>query len=82
MSEDGGERTEQPTSRKLEDAIKKGMIPRSMEVQTASILIASILALMFFSRETWEKFVRAQSGILGHKNNKENNNVSTSFEEK
>ena len=34
LSEQTGEKTEQPTPRRLEDAVKRGQIPRSAEVQT------------------------------------------------
>ena len=33
------EKTEQPTQRKLEDAQKRGQIPRSAEVQTVLVLL-------------------------------------------
>jgi flagellar biosynthetic protein FlhB len=53
MSEQTGEKTEQPTQRKLEEAIKKGQTPRSAEVQTVFVLLGGVAALTFSGRETW-----------------------------
>ena len=52
-----GEKTEQPTQRRLEDAIKRGQTPRSSEVQTVFVLIGGVAALSFAGRETWQLFV-------------------------
>ena len=48
-----GEKTEQPTPRRLEDAIKKGQIARSAEVQTVFVLLGALAALTFAGREIW-----------------------------
>lgn len=46
MAEDSGqEKTEQPTGRRLEQAREKGQVPRSRELTTVLVLIASALAL-------------------------------------
>ncbi|KAF0219404.1 MAG: flagellar biosynthetic protein [Geobacteraceae bacterium] len=45
MSEDKHSKTEQPTSKKLADARKKGNIPRSMEMSTTVSLLVAIIAL-------------------------------------
>ena len=46
MSEgSGGEKTEQPTPKKLQDAAKKGQIARSKDLGTACVLIGSAAAL-------------------------------------
>ena len=42
MSEQLGEKTEQATPRKLEEALKKGQFPRSAEVQTVFVLAAAL----------------------------------------
>ena len=59
MAEDPGqEKTEEPTSKRLEDTRKKGQIPRSRELNTFMILIAgSTLMLMLgeqMGRGLWE----------------------------
>jgi len=51
MSEQSGEKTEQPTARHLEDALKKGQIARSREVQTVFVLMACLVALKFAGGE-------------------------------
>ena len=66
MSEQTGEKTEQPTSRKLEEAQKSGQIARSAEVQTAFVLLAVVCALSFTGRETWRTMCATAAGVLGH----------------
>ena len=41
MAETGQERTEHPTPKRLEEARKKGQIPRSTELTTAAVCIAA-----------------------------------------
>ncbi|HEY0334550.1 MAG TPA: flagellar biosynthesis protein FlhB [Stenotrophomonas sp.] len=48
-SEDGGERTEQPTAKRLREAQEQGNIPRSRELATAAVFSAGIFALMGMS---------------------------------
>ena len=69
--EQQGEKTEQPTQRRLEDAIKKGQIPRSSEVQTVFVLFGGIAALMFSGRETWHLFVNTEVQTFSHLYNTE-----------
>lgn len=61
-----GEKTEQATPRKLEEALKKGQIARSAEVQTVFVLGGGLLALTFAGSETWRQLALAVSGTLGH----------------
>ncbi len=48
-NEEAGEKTEQPTEKRLRDAREEGNIPRSRELATAAVFGASVLALMAFS---------------------------------
>lgn len=66
MSEQVGEKTEQPTPRKLEDAVKHGQFPRSAEVQTVFVLMGSLGALTFFGPEIWRQLVSTTQLTLGH----------------
>ncbi len=66
MAESAGEKTEQPTPRRLEEAISKGNIPRSADVQTAFVLAGSLLAITFTGMTTWGVLVNTMSGVLGH----------------
>lgn len=64
--QEGGEKTEQPTAKHLEDALSKGQIPRSREVHTAAILIAGLLAFKFAGAETWRLMGNALIDSFSH----------------
>lgn len=67
MAEDqGGEKTEQPTQRKLEDAIKRGQIARSAEVQSVFVLFGALAALAFAGREIGQQLVSSMVLVLSH----------------
>lgn len=66
MSEQVGEKTEQATPKKLEEALKKGQIPRSAEVQTVFVLLGGLAALTFTGSDTWKQFVRAIVMTFSH----------------
>ena len=66
MSEQLGEKTEQPTQRRLEEAIKHGQTPRSAEVQTVFVLFGGVAALTFCGRETWRLFANTEVQTLSH----------------
>jgi len=66
MAEHTGEKTEQPTPRRLEDALKRGQIARSAEVQTVFVLLGGLAALSFAGRETWLNLAGATVAMLGH----------------
>ncbi|HAV62144.1 MAG TPA: type III secretion protein [Verrucomicrobiales bacterium] len=60
------EKTEEATPRKLEEAQKRGQIPRSAEVQTLFVLLAGTVALSFTGAEMWRGLIDAQYAVLGH----------------
>jgi flagellar biosynthesis protein FlhB len=66
MSNQHGEKTEQPTPRRLEEAIRQGQIARSPEVQTVVVLLAGVTALLFTGQEMWQHLVGVLVGLLGH----------------
>jgi flagellar biosynthetic protein FlhB len=66
MPEHAGEKTEQATPRKLEEAQRHGQIARSADVQTAFVLLGAVCALSFTGRETWGTMCIALSSVLGH----------------
>jgi flagellar biosynthetic protein FlhB len=66
MSEHAGEKTEQPTPRKLEEAQKQGQIARSPEVQTAFVLLALLCSLSFTGRELWRTLAGSTAAVLSH----------------
>ncbi|HEY3863225.1 MAG TPA: flagellar biosynthesis protein FlhB [Verrucomicrobiae bacterium] len=53
MSDEAGEKTEKPTGKRLEEAINKGQIARSPEVQTVFVLAGALLALGLTGGEMW-----------------------------
>lgn len=66
MAEQTGEKTEQPTPRRLEEAIKRGQIARSNEVQTVFVLMGALAAMAFAGREIWQQFVSVIVLTFGH----------------
>jgi flagellar biosynthetic protein FlhB len=66
MGDHTGEKTEQPTPRRLEDALKRGQIARSAEVQTVFVLLGGLAALSFAGQETWRNLAGATVAMLGH----------------
>ena len=61
-----GEKTEQATPRRLEDAIKRGQIARSAEVQTSFVLLGAVGALSFCGPEIWRQMVAVAVTTLSH----------------
>jgi flagellar biosynthesis protein FlhB len=66
MDEQTGEKTEQPTPKRLEEALKRGQIANSAEVQTAFVLLGALGALTFAGSEMWRQLVGATVATLGH----------------
>lgn len=66
MAEQRGEKTEQATPRRLEEAWKKGQFARSAEVQTVFVLFGGMLAMLFTGHEVWRNLGLAMYGSLGH----------------
>jgi len=66
MSDQYGEKTEQPTQRRLEEAQKQGHIARSAEVQTVVVLLGAVCALSFTGRELWQTLGQVMAGSLSH----------------
>ena len=66
MDEQTGEKTEQPTAKKLEEAIKRGQIAHSSEVQTVFVLLGFLAAITFAGQEIWQQMVSVVAMTLGH----------------
>jgi flagellar biosynthetic protein FlhB len=66
MREHVGERTEEPTQRRVEDAFKRGQFAKSTEVQTAFVLLGGTLALMLFGQQSWQQMQNAFASVLSH----------------
>ncbi|MDX1953368.1 MAG: EscU/YscU/HrcU family type III secretion system export apparatus switch protein [Verrucomicrobiota bacterium] len=65
MSE-AGNKTEQATPRRMEEAIARGQFPRSTEIQTAMVLMFGMIGMKFAGTELWTNLVAAQNAVLGH----------------
>ena len=66
MAEQQGDKTEQATPRRLEDAWKKGQFARSPEVQTVFVLFGGLMALFFTGHEVWRNLGLLMYATLGH----------------
>src|SRR6185436_2460855 len=66
MAEHAGEKTEQASPRRLDEAIKKGQFARSAEVQTLFVIMFGVMGIKFAGPEIWRVFTGAQFAILGH----------------
>ncbi|MFP8965888.1 flagellar biosynthesis protein FlhB [Pokkaliibacter sp. CJK22405] len=58
MSDQDQEKTEQPTSKRLEEARRKGDVPRSRELTTTVLLVVSGSFMLFFGPEVVDAFIR------------------------
>jgi len=65
MSDHAGEKTEQATPRRMEEAIKRGQIARSPEVQTVLVVLAGWMAMEFSGVGIWRGLAAAMMSILG-----------------
>jgi len=61
----GGEKTEQPTSKKLDDARKEGQVAKSKEIANAFGILALFLILKIYVGTMGEGFVEIFKGIYG-----------------
>src|SRR5271154_782555 len=66
MSDQAGEKTEKPTNKRLEEALKKGQIARSPEAQTVFVLGAALLAMGMTGGEMWRTMALSCTSTLGH----------------
>jgi len=63
-NENGQERTEQPTGKRLEDARSKGQVAKSPEVSTAFLFAASLLAFYFYIPQVSRSLTDLTAGYL------------------
>lgn len=66
MSEQAGEKTEQATPKKLQEALGKGQFARSAEVQTVFVLLAGLTTLRVIGPDVWQRLCGVLYSILGH----------------
>jgi len=63
-NESGSEKTEQPTGKRLNKAKDDGNVPKSMEVNSAAVLITAILILMYFGEDTKNNLAYIMQSII------------------
>ena len=61
----GGEKTEEPTSKKLDDARKEGQVAKSKEIANAFGILALFLVLKLYVGAMGESFIDVFRGIYG-----------------
>lgn len=66
MAEQLGDKIHEPSQRRLDEALRRGQIPVSSEVQTAFVLMAFLAGMTFVGRDLWTGLMGACTGILGH----------------
>ncbi|MBC8127289.1 MAG: flagellar biosynthesis protein FlhB [Gloeobacteraceae cyanobacterium ES-bin-144] len=66
MAEPAGEKTEQATPKRLEEALRKGQFARSPEIQTVFVLCAGLIALRMAGLDAWHKLASMLTGIFGN----------------
>src|SRR5579859_2030211 len=66
MSEYAGEKTEQATPKRLEEAISKGQFGRSREVQTVFVLMGGLAGFMFYGGEIWRLMTSSSVSMFSH----------------
>jgi len=64
MAEGGQERTERATPKRLDEARKKGQVPRSVELSMAAVCIAAATAVYTLGRGAAGKFAELMRGSL------------------
>lgn len=67
MSQQSGEKTEQPTSKKIRDARKKGQVAKSQEVSSTSVVLAVFLYIWLgwdFIRSNLEEMLSAPLHVM------------------
>jgi len=70
MAEDpegGGEKTQDPTSRKLEKAREEGQVPKSQEIPSVFVLLSCATSLYFFGFYTYRSLIRVMLDTLDFK---------------
>lgn len=56
-NDEGGEKTEEPSSKKKEDARKEGQVAKSVEISTAFLFIGMFYALKIFAKYMYNKLI-------------------------
>jgi len=63
--DDAGDKSFEPTNKKLEDARKKGDVARSTDLNTTAMYLGFILAALAFGRDSFELIALSLSSLIG-----------------
>lgn len=66
MADDQDQKTEDPTQKKLDDALERGDVAKSQEVNTWFVLGAGLLALFAFGDQATSSLRVTLAGLMGH----------------
>ena len=66
MSEDSGDKTEQPTAKRLSEALGKGQFAKSQEIQTAFVLMAGVWALQSYGGALFDDLTGVFKSVFFH----------------
>ena len=66
MSEENGEKTEAPSSKRMKEASDKGQIARSADLESVAVLFAGLSAIRMFGPTMWSQFSDCLTGIASH----------------
>jgi flagellar biosynthetic protein FlhB len=64
VSEESGEKTEEPTGHKLSQAREKGQVPKSMEISASIVLLAAVSVLFALGPLGWHRMVRVLNYVM------------------
>jgi len=64
MAEDKSSKTEKPTSRRRQEARRKGMVPKSMEVNSLAVLLAGVFVLFFTAGHLYQQLGDLMTSLL------------------
>lgn len=64
MAENDMERTEQPTPKRLQEAREKGQVPRSMDLNTAAVVLVGTVGLLLFGKHVAGGLIESMRSAL------------------
>ena len=66
MPEDKGNKTEQPTARRMQEALQKGQVAKSQEINTCIVLLVAVFTLFFSGAFLYRHMTEMMRHVLGN----------------
>ena len=66
MADNDSDKTEEPTSKRMNESLEKGVFPKSQELDTAMILAATLAVVAFAGHDKMNVITVLTTDILGH----------------